>query len=127
MRSLYSEIASRLYAAANCEKTANHEWHRRHIQQIRDWVKEHLPSGSGYDNGTQIDFQASTPEKLVFTTSYHHMNDVGMYDGWTEHVITVRPSLQHGIVLTVSGSNRNDIKDYIATTFAEALKSEVEK
>lgn len=48
------------------------------------------------------------------------MNDAGMYDGWTEHVITILPSFS-GITISVSGSNRNDIKDYLAETFDYTL------
>lgn len=79
-----------------------------------------LPSGAGIDNGTKIDRDKSTEDKLVLSCGYHHMNDVGMYDGWTEHVITILPSFS-GITISVSGRNRNDIKDYLAETFDYTL------
>ena len=44
-----------------------------------------------------------------------------MYDGWTNHTLTVRASLQFGIDLTISGRNRNQIKEYLYETFQCAL------
>ena len=49
------------------------------------------------------------------------MNENGFYDGWTDHTLTVRPSLVHGIELEISGRNRNDIKEYLHETFHSAL------
>ena len=54
------------------------------------------------------------------------MNDAGSYDGWTDHVITVRPSLAFGFELKISGPNRNDIKEYIHDTFDTALSAEID-
>ena len=59
----------------------------------------------------------STPDKLVFYTSFHHMNDNGFYDGWTEHTVTVRPSLQFGFNMKISGQNRNEIKYHLHDVF----------
>lgn len=122
---LYRRLASLLQAARNCDAAKNAEWAARHRNTIRDLVKQHMPEGSGFDSGTELDEDASTPEKLVFTTSFHHMNDGGMYDGWTEHKVTVTPSLAFGYELRVSGRDRNGIKDYIAETFGHALDTEV--
>lgn len=121
---LYQAIASLVSARLNCIKSGNVEWKSRHHDAIEQLV-EFLPSGSGIDNGTKIDLDASTPEKLVFTFGFHHMNDAGMYDGWTEHILTVRPSLQFDIATTISGRNRNDIKDYLYETYGYALTQDV--
>lgn len=115
----YQRIASLLGAIDNCKKSDNLEWEYRHAQTIED-IMQGSPSGSGFDNGTFLS-EKSTPDKLVFDTSYHHMNECGMYDGWTEHTVTVRPSLAFGYVLSVSGRDRNDIKEYIADTFSQWL------
>ena len=88
-------------------------------------VSNILPSGSGWDLGTTLDWDASSPNKLVFYGSYHHMDDGGSYDGWTEHTVTVRPSLAFGFDLKVSGPNRNEIKGYITEMFDETLRQEV--
>lgn len=83
-------------------------------------VKEHMPSGSGFDNGTTLIDAASSGAKLVFATAFHHMNEHGMYDGWTTHTVIVTPAFD-GFDLRVTGRNRNDIKDYIADAFHAAL------
>lgn len=123
MPALYREIASLVTARHNCIKLNNHNWLTNHEKAILDLVKDTAPSGSGIDCGTKIDLDASTGEKLVFTCSYHHMNEHGMYDGWTEHTITVKPSLQWGFALSISGRNRNEIKDYLHEVYSNWLSS----
>lgn len=117
---LAEQIASSIQAWHNCHESGNLEWLHRHEDEADTLASSLLPSGSGFDNGTSIDWDNSTGEKLVFNTAFHHMNDGGMYDGWTEHAVTVRPSF-FGLNITVSGRNRNDIKDYIAEGFDVAL------
>jgi hypothetical protein len=121
VKQLYQEIASLMQARRNCETSNNTEWAMKHGQRIVTLVDDYLPSGSGFDAGTKLLIPQSTPERLVFQTSYHHMDDVGGYDGWTEHEVVVTPSLVFGFNLRVTGSNRNDIKDYIAEVFQAAL------
>lgn len=123
-RYLYSVIASSVQARLNCKDSGNTEWLDRHEDRILVLVKEHMPSGSGFDNGTKLDLDSSHGGKLVFTTAFHHMNTNGYYDGWTEHTVTVTPSF-HGFNLRVSGRNRNDIKEYILESFDYALMTEV--
>lgn len=88
---------------------------------------ENFPHGSGFDNGTTLDTDDSTGEKLVFTTAYHHMNDGVYYDGWTQHIVTITPSLEMGYHIKVAGVNRNDIKSYIAEQFSYVLDSDVQE
>jgi hypothetical protein len=121
--SLYSRIATRLQAMESCKKINNIEWFEKHESKILELVKDHMPSGSGFDNGTDFDFEKSTSGRLVFHTSFHHMNDNGSYDGWTEHTVTVRASLAFGITLNISGKNRNDLKDYMHDLFHGALRA----
>jgi hypothetical protein len=120
MNKIYQQIASRLLAMENCRKTGNTEWLEKHEQTINKLVEDHMPSGSGFDNGTHLNYKDSTPNTLVFNTSYHHM-DEGCYDGWTEHTVTVKPSLAFGFDLRISGRDRNGIKDYIHDAFHTAL------
>ena len=122
---LYRELASCVQARLNCQKSNNQEWYCRHTETI-DALVDMLPSGSGIDRGTKIDLEKSTSEKLVFNVSFHHMDENGFYDGWTEHVITVRPSLQFDIDLTISGRNRNDIKEYLHEVYSAALLDDIE-
>lgn len=122
---LYRALASLIAARANCAKTGNLEWKANHEDKAIRLARGYLPSGSGFDCGTAIDLDASTAEKLVLRTSYHHMNESGMYDGWTEHAVTIRPSLLHGFTLRVSGRDRDGVKDYIAEMFEHALDAVV--
>lgn len=124
-RYLYSELAQLVNARQSCEKTHNIEWFEKHGAKAYELVREKMPRGCGFDAGTTLDLDSSHPNKLVFVTSYHHMNDCGMYDGWTEHIVTIKPSLAFGFHIRITGSNRNDIKDYIADVFSEALKTEI--
>jgi hypothetical protein len=98
-----------------------HEWADEHAENIRVRVNAYMPSGSGVDNGTWLDLVKSTGQKLVFHAPFHHMDEHGFYDGWTNHTITVRPSLEFDLILKVSGSNRNDINSYLHDLFYECL------
>lgn len=92
--------------------------------ELQRLVKEHMPSGSGFDSGTTLCtgecFKAGDPRpgpsRLVFETSFHHMNDIGYYTCWTEHKVYVTPAFI-GFDLNVTGRNKNGIKDYIGETF----------
>lgn len=106
---------------ANCLSTGNTEWQCRHSETILQIVENCLPSGSGIDCGTKIDLDASTPDKLVFDVQYHHMNDGGYYDGWTQHQVIVTPSLGFDFNLRITGPNRNEIKEYLHECYRTAL------
>jgi len=123
MHKLYQVIASKLQAIRNCEESGNTEWHARHTDDLKALVKDHMPSGSGIDSGTTFDFSCSTPNKLIFDTAYHHMNDGGYYNGWTDHQIIVTPDLASGFDLRITGRDRNDIKYYLGEVFYHALNS----
>lgn len=124
-RKRYREFAAKLAAYNNCLKSNNSEWESKH----REWIERECkngPSGSGIDCGTRFDWDKSTPEKLVFVMDYHHMNDAGYYDGWTNHTLTVTPSLQFEFEGHISGRNRNDIKDYLYEVYDSWLSQEIE-
>lgn len=122
-RPLYQVLAQLVNAHGNTE---NEEWRERHRARIAELVREHMPSGGGFDAGTEIDLPYCGDQSLRFRVDYHHMNEHGYYDGWTSHIVTVRASLAHGFLLSISGPNRNDIKDYIGETFDHALRAEVD-
>lgn len=125
---LYRAIACLLEARVNCARSGRDEWATEYEQDVYDLVDNYLPSGSGFDGGTMIDdWEKIKPEKLVFYTQFHHMDENGVYDGWTEHTVTVTPSLVYGFNLRISGPNRNEIKDHIHDVFYEALNQEVER
>jgi hypothetical protein len=97
----------------------------KHEQDVLALVKNYLPSGSGFDSGTKIDLDRSTPEKIVFFTSFHHMNNDGFYVGWSNHDVIVRPSLTWGFDLRVTGRDRKNVKEFIGETFDHDLRQEV--
>lgn len=124
---LYQQLASLLQAIENCRASGNDEWVQRHSDNVAALVKQHMPSGSGFDIGTRLDIEASKHgARLVFVTSFHHMHDSGMYDGWTDHTVTVMPSLAFGFELRISGRDRAGIKDYIAEVYQTALTTELQ-
>ena len=94
------------------------------IEETTDLIQQYLPSGSGFNNGTQLNLDKSSASKLVFETSFHHMSEHGYYTKWTDHTVTVRPAFQ-GLDIRVSGRNHNDIKDYIAECFYCCLTENV--
>lgn len=90
---------------------------------IDSLVKKHMPSGSGFDNGTKLDRDTSLRRGLlVFDTAFHHMNEGGFYEGWSEHTVFVRPAfVGHFEIYKIDGRDRNQIKDMIADMFNSAL------
>lgn len=88
----------------------------------REYVKKHGPSGSGVDCGTRL-ADSSHPQRIVLDVSFHHMDEHGSYDGWTEHKVIVTPEFD-GVSVRVTGANRNGIKDYLGEMFQYWLTSE---
>lgn len=119
---VYRALASTSCAIENCKASNNTEWEAKHLS-ARKALMAGAPSGSGFDSGTKL--VSGGADKLVFQTAFHHMNENGMYDGWTEHTITVLPSLLFDFSIKVSGRNRNDIKDYITDVFSSWLGMEI--
>ena len=87
-------------------------------------IQRCLPRGSGIDAGTKI--VSVSDKQIVLTAGFHHMNEGGYYDGWTEHTIRVRASLMLDITVSVSGPNRNQIKDYLQELYARVMEQEFE-
>lgn len=88
-----------------------------------DEIMDSAPSGSGIDCGTK--FISYKNGKLKFQADFHHMNDGGFYDGWTEHVVTVSPCLAYGYEIKISGRDRNQIKDYLHDVYHHWLNADV--
>ena len=121
---LYQKIASSIQAHKNCIESGNKEWEDNHSVTLMEYSNL-LPSGSGFDSGTTIDIEKSTPNKIYLNTSYHYMNGNGFYDGWYEYQVIVTPSLANVIELRIVGKNTpNDIKDYMQELFYDTLAEE---
>jgi hypothetical protein len=126
MEKLYVELSRTVRAYENCCNSPGHEeWKLKHAAYLKELVHEYMPSGSGLNNGTSLNLEKSDSERLVFETSFHHMNENGLYDGWTDHTVVVTASLMFGVNIRITGRNRNDIKEYLHTLFQEALMEEV--
>ena len=87
-----------------------------------DAIMATAPSGSGFDNGTQL--VSCTRARIVFATAFHHMTENGYYDGWTHHKVTATADLMYGFTLIITGRDKRQIKEYIAETFNQWLDSE---
>ena len=122
---LANQFAVLVDAYARCVEKGNTEWEENHKERMEALIQQYLPSGSGFDSGTHLDFDTSTGERLVFRTSFHHMNDSGMYDGWTDHEVIVTPSLVFGFNIRVTGKDKRQIKEYIVETFNEILHKDI--
>ena len=116
-RKLYAELAARIQARKACQQSNNKEWFDQHSATIKMLV-DLLP----YD--CKIDLDSSHADKLVFYLSYQHM-DEGYWDGHTDHTVIVKPSLQFGFTLRITGHDRNDIKDLLHGEFDCALREDV--
>lgn len=119
-------LYEKMQAAYNCRErgAGNPAYPDRHYEAIGYLVRNFLPHGSGFDSGVEIDMDDHRDERLILTTSFHHMNETGFYVGWTDHTVTVRPGF-NGLNVTVSGKNRNDIKTYIREMFHTCLSTKV--
>jgi len=122
---VYERLANLIQAYKTNVERNDTIWIERHGDMIQYMIDNYLPHGSGIDGTNSIDLERSHGEKIVIYTSYHHMDDMGGYSDWTEHVITITPSLVFEINIKVSGRDRNMIKDYLGETFSLALTEEL--
>ena len=121
MNKVYQELATAIPAFKNCQRSGNLEWMKKWQQKIENIQDEWLPSGSGFDCGCTVDIEASELNKIVIYTDYHHLNEAGYYNCWTDHEIVVTPDFISGFTLEITGKNRNDIHTYMYDVFATAL------
>jgi hypothetical protein len=127
----YEKLASTLDAMRNCKKNNNQEWYEKHKATAEELVKQ-LPHGSGIDGKTIIDPDRCRKDLIIIESSYHCMNDVGMYDDWIDFELWIRPNFS-GIDIDVKGrfSDRHGkyatTKDYLSDTFSVALQEDVDQ
>lgn len=96
---------------------------RAGLAEAQEFVDNTAPSGSGLDSGIEV--LKVTDTCVEFQADFHHMNDVGYYDGWTQHRVKVTPSLTNGFNIKISGKNKNEIKDYLYDIFYHYLNKSV--
>lgn len=112
-----SKIANNLQWIDNLKSDPEKEKEYRSnaIEAIEKQCEE-LPHGSGLDTGVQLDYLASKPDRIVFNTEFHHMNENGYYDGWSKHSLIITPKFG-GYDLRITGKDRNGIKAYLYDLF----------
>ncbi len=120
----YEQIALTLDASRNCVKSGNLEWKERHEATLDTLMRNTAPSGSGIDHGTELLASECKPGNLVFETAFHHMDEHGYYDGWTDHKVIVTPSFIGDIDIRITGRDRHFIKDYLADVYHSWLTEE---
>ena len=95
-------------------------------------VKEHLPSGSGFDGETSVDI-SQFPQQLVVTTDFHLMDQHGFYSGW--YTVRIGVAADWGgfdvpfTEVVRSPADAEDVAgdvDYIVEAVIHALNNEVE-
>lgn len=112
----YGNLVSAIQAKKECEKNNNSEWFEKWSNKIEEMVSE-LPHGSGIDGTNRIEEDRCRSNKLVISIEFHHMDENGYYDGWTEHNVIITPTFS-GIDVQITGRDRNQIKDYLGDVFA---------
>lgn len=110
------ELSTNFRAWKDAKTSGNKEREDESEDKIDTQLKD-LPSGSGIDAGMKLDWDKSKPEKLIFLFSFHHMNEAGYYDGWTDHKLIITPSFSSEFELRITGRNRNQVKDYLYDLF----------
>jgi hypothetical protein len=110
-------IASLCVQNQNCVQANNTEWEKRSREELDDIAKNILPSGSGIDCGTKIDVEGSRDNRVVLSCQYHHMNEGGMYDGWTEHWVIVTACFVGGLSIQITGRDKNGIRNTCVMCF----------
>ena len=105
------------------------DWHKQvndeYMGECEDRIyklEQLLPSGSGIDSGCKIDVEKSSSDKVVINFSWHHLDENGYYDGWTDHKLIVKPKLSGDFDLTITGRDKGYIKDYLYDLFDTELR-----
>lgn len=125
-RTLGYELASRVQAVKNCIKSKNTEWDAKHREAIEQLL-DALPHGSGIDGEWRIEPENCSDSVITLFCSYHHMNDGGYYDGWTDFTVKIRPSF-YGIDVKVTGAfppKYRDTREYLQEILHMALSRKV--
>lgn len=134
---LYQKIASLVIARKNCLNKPHEDssdWWLKHENAINLICTNQLPSGSGFNWGTQLVFERSNANRLLFQSKYQCMDEYGYYDGVIYFFIDVKPSLAFGFDIIIRCADKESyklystyaLKEYFHDTFYNALETEVE-
>ena len=126
-RTLASVLSAAITARWNCHNSDNGEWQDRWDDVIANAMNE-LPRGGGFDSYPILDEARTIPDtdkptvrQLVFSGSYHGMDEHGGYNGWNDYTVFCRPDWT-GVSVTVRGGGKHN--EYIGDRFHEALNAE---
>lgn len=127
-RKLYQEMAQIIEARINCEKSNNTEWLNNHTEYLEKYLLEKLPHGSGLNYDWCYDYNKSNANKIVLTTSYDAMDDVGYYDGMIDFTLTITANLAHGFDTRIIGNfgKYQTIRDYLYDILGESLNQDID-
>jgi len=133
---VYEKLAMCADALRYSLKTNNQEWVDKHEKDIKKYLDEYLPRGSGIDNGMFFSPLQSDDNKMVICSSFHVLDENGFYDGWIDFTVEIYPAFLGGIDLKIEGNFTNrvncvkedasDIKEYLYEVFYDALMQEIE-
>lgn len=126
---LYEQMARTMVAWKNCIQANNIEWKNNHAQTMVT-LMDLLPHGSGIDSSWNTDVEKCGDDRLEFYCAFHHMNEGGYYDGWTEFTVIVKPSLMFGCHVKITGPfprKYSDTRDYLHEIIEYALTRELSK
>ena len=123
---LYQELASLL----KWRKTVNEEYQKQ-LEDKLDILTNYLPSGSGFDDGSVVDVNKSNNNKIIIHSAYHHLDNNGFYDGWSNFSIIIKPDLMFGFTLTLIGNTTIrkyfdcDFRNYVIDIFSDTLHKKI--
>lgn len=123
-KTLIQRIANKVEYLKRCEGNPQYVIYTDKARENLDRLLKHLPSGSGIDSGTKLDWDRSSEKRVIFTLGFHHMDEHGFYAGWTEHTAIVTPSFD-GFDLKITGKDRNQVKEYLYDTYYHALRQPI--
>lgn len=61
----------------------------QHYAILEKLANNYLPNGDGFNNGTEIDVENSTKDRIILSSAYHHMDDYGIYCDWSHFKVIV--------------------------------------
>ncbi len=136
-RPLYQHMASAIDAMQRCKRDAElirsnargaphssflelrEEWAVRWNDRLHAMLQE-LPHGSGLDSEWHYVGDKCSSNRITLATSFHNMDEIGCYCGWSDLTITIKPDLIHGIAMWIVGGD-NNLKDYLYDILRDAL------
>jgi len=128
---LYQKLARLIAASFSAFSLGNWTWADNHKDAADQLVFEFMPSGSGFDSGTQIDWNSQEAwfqnhkkvDRIYMRTSFHHMNEAGMYTHWTHHALTITAAFDGFDMHMTKGRADEGFMDYAQDSFNDALLS----